>query len=371
MEAATPNNLATPKKLRKAVFSPLIEESPRKLSRSAMIENSLSYRENSFISNIGSPGNMRESFWNTLDISAVSQDTYMASYDPEVEQYEVDECTDADYFSRGLRSTPAKDSGKTPIRKSPFTLKSTKRSEREIFLEAQILELKRQLKQNQQSPVQILPDSTGPITCCLNEAIESSSSYFSDCSCEECILKMQNESLEKLMIACKTADLSGIVAELDRGVIPVNIQENDLGNSPLHFACSHDSKGEVRVAQLLLNSYGANKYLANDMGSTPLHYACLNGFLEIVQEFIWRQGMSPDLRDKEGKTPLFNAAFHGHLEVARLLLSCDENEGHRSCQPLCDVNARSRSDWTALHCACYSGHFQVTLPSPLPLSPPS
>ena len=77
--------------------------------------------------------------------------------------------------------------------------------------------------------------------------------------------------------------------------------------------------------------------------------------------------MSPDLRDKEGKTPLFNAAFHGHLEVARLLLSCDENEGHRSCQPLCDVNARSRSNWTALHCACYNGHFQVTLPSLLPL----
>lgn len=366
MEATTPNSsiLITPKKvMRRAVFSP--DESPRKLSRSAMTDSPSVVRDSSFISDYESPAlkKIRESFWSTLDISAVSQDnTYMAAYDPEVEQYEVDECTDAEYFTRGLiRSTPLKDSRKSLAAiKSPPTSKNVKRSEREMFLEAQILELQRQLKKSQQQPEDIVSESKDNSShhVSFNISVDSDS-HNSNCSCDACVNNLQNVLLENLIIACKTADLATITYLLDQDIISVNIQEDKLGNSSLHFACANDSKGDVRVTQLLINKYKANKYLANDSGSTPLHYACINGFFDIVYDFIMHQGMSPDVMDKEGKTPLFNAAFNGHMDVVKLLISCNENEGNRYCEPICDVNARSRSNWTSLQCACYNGHYEV------------
>lgn len=369
MEAATPNSsiLITPKKvMRRAVFSP--DESPRKLSRSAITDSPSVIRDSSFISYYESPAlkKIRESFWSTLDISAVSQDnTYMVAYDPEVEQFEVDECTDAEYFTRGLiKSTPLKDSRKslTAIKSPPTSKNVNKRSEREIFLEAQILELQRQLKKTQQEPEDITSESkdNNGHHVSFNISVDSDSdSHNSNCPCDACMNNMQNVLLENLMIACKTADLPTITYLLDQDVISVNIQEDKMGNSCLHFACANDAKGDVRVTQLLINKYKANKYLANDSGSTPLHYACINGFFDIAYDFIIHQGMSPDVVDNEGKTPLFNAAFNGHLDVVKLLVSCNDNEGNRYCEPICDVNARSRSSWTSLHCACYNGHYEV------------
>jgi ankyrin repeat protein len=279
-----------------------------------------------------------------------------------VEQFEVDECTDAEYFTRGLiRSTPLKDSRKSiTALKSPPTSKNVKRSEREIFLEAQILELQRQLKKSQQQPEDVISDSKDNSThhVSFNISVDSDS-HNSNCSCDACVNNLQNVLLENLIIACKTADLATITYLLDQDIISVNIQEDKMGNSSLHFACANDSKGDVRVTQLLINKYKANKYLANDSGSTPLHYACINGFFDIVYDFIIHQGMSPDVMDKEGKTPLFNAAFNGHMDVVKLLISCNDNEGNRYCEPICDVNARSRSNWTSLQCACYNGHYEV------------
>ena len=368
METPNSSMLITPKKvMRRAVFSP--DESPRKLSRSAITESPSVIRDSSFISDNESPAlKIRESFWSTLDISAVSQDnTYMVAYDPEVEQYEVDECTDAEYFNRGLiRSTPVKDSQKSfsALKCSPSPSENVKRSEREMFLEAQILELQRQLQKSQQQHEDVIPESkcNNKHNVSFNISMDSDS-HNSNCSCDVCINSVQNVLLENLLIACKTADLATISYILDQKIITVNIQEDKMGNTSLHFACAHDAKGDVKVTQLLLNKYKANKYLANDSGSTPLHYACINGFLDIVNDFIFHQGMSPDVTDNEGKTPLFNAAFNGHLEVVKLLISCNDNEGNRYCEPICDVNARSRSNWTSLHCACYNGHYEVSIVS--------
>ena len=106
--------------------------------------------------------------YSTLDISAVSQDnTYMVAYDPEVEQYEVDECTDAEYFNRGLiRPTPVKDSQKSfsALKCSPSPSENVKRSEREMFLEAQILELQRQIQKANNSTKMSFPNQNALIT---------------------------------------------------------------------------------------------------------------------------------------------------------------------------------------------------------------
>mmetsp|Transcript_2400 Transcript_2400/g.3685 ORF Transcript_2400/g.3685 Transcript_2400/m.3685 type:complete len:326 (+) Transcript_2400:46-1023(+) len=305
MDVFSPSNplIGTPRKAKKTFFSPILEESPRKISRCGFsIDSPYANRDASLISMSESPGKIRDTFWNTVDISTVSQDnTYLASYDNDGELYEVDECTDAEYFSKGLRPTPLKDRMKSPMtKKSP----ATKRSEREIFLEAQIMELKRQLQLTNTekpiaknlfpptityatvSPPTVVKDNNLHVSFNVSEDSQTCCYADTDCDCEDCKVRKQNESLARLITACKSADLEGIVAELDSEAVTVNIQENELGNCPLHFACSHDATGDRRVLQLLLDNFHADPLLTNDLGSTALHYACANNHREAANELL-------------------------------------------------------------------------------------
>ncbi len=75
--------------------------------------------------------------------------------------------------------------------------------------------------------------------------------------------------------------------------------------------------------------------------------AIAKGDLKKIESLL-KQGVNPNIRDKDGKTPLHNAAYLGHVAVAKLLLE------HGA-----DIHARDNANWTPLHWAAYKGHFDV------------
>ena len=121
-------------------------------------------------------------------------------------------------------------------------------------------------------------------------------------------------------------------------------------------------------------------------GTTPLYYAALCGFQDLVEhlvikypqhvnsrggcyvtplfaalsrrhfqtvELLRRNGADVNVRgnDTDGKTPLFSAAWYGDLEVVRVLLDYKV-----------DINARSPTNWTAMHYVSKGPHLGWTLP---------
>lgn len=60
---------------------------------------------------------------------------------------------------------------------------------------------------------------------------------------------------------------------------------------------------------------------------------------------------------QRGFSPIHCAAYNGHIESIKVLLKWDPPIGNHSTK--CEVNARSLHDETALHIACFRGHFDV------------
>ncbi|CAM9725985.1 unnamed protein product, partial [Phaeothamnion confervicola] len=67
----------------------------------------------------------------------------------------------------------------------------------------------------------------------------------------------------------------------------------------------------------------------NDLGETPLHLACSRG-LEKAAAFLCHAGADLQARDLEsGWTPLHRSLYHGHVRTALLLLGCGAELGDR------------------------------------------
>ncbi len=73
------------------------------------------------------------------------------------------------------------------------------------------------------------------------------------------------------------------------------IQDDDLGNTPLHGATSS------KEAQALIQA-GANIDAQNNLRWTPLHYAVNNNRIDLV-ELLIQVGANTKLKDKWGRTP--------------------------------------------------------------------
>lgn len=61
-------------------------------------------------------------------------------------------------------------------------------------------------------------------------------------------------------------------------------EQDDIGNTPLHMACSGGHEDTVR----LLVSHFANARIENDYGQTPTKTAILNGFTHLVPILNYR-----------------------------------------------------------------------------------
>lgn len=75
---------------------------------------------------------------------------------------------------------------------------------------------------------------------------------------------------------------SEIVALLLPKTQNINLQENHLGNTPLHIASIN---GDLKSAELLMNA-GAKTDIKNSLQKTPLDYAIKYGYTDVVAYFV-------------------------------------------------------------------------------------
>lgn len=97
-------------------------------------------------------------------------------------------------------------------------------------------------------------------------------------------------------------------------------KEDDLRQTPLHFAAHH---GREEVVTILLQA-GADANAAG-CGRTPLHAAAYGGHTSVVRMLLERGGAGASLEvadtgTGDGRTPLAKAAWQGHLDTVKLLL---------------------------------------------------
>ncbi len=104
---------------------------------------------------------------------------------------------------------------------------------------------------------------------------------------------MGNIGSSPLHKACNDKDIAKVRWAVQQAPSSVNLQESQMGWSPLHVAAFKSADAIVRE----LLQRGAQANLADKEGRTPLHLACLNGSDACVRALL-RGGARPDVRDK-------------------------------------------------------------------------
>ncbi|MFP3033743.1 MAG: ankyrin repeat domain-containing protein [Wolbachia sp.] len=133
--------------------------------------------------------------------------------------------------------------------------------------------------------------------------------------------------------------------------------KNIVGYTPLHFASQYGTENAVKY----FIDKGANVAVYNKEGNTPLSIAIKNNYtsivrilnqaslihaikvnkIETVQNFIDKEGVNVNAKDKDGRTPLHVAAEHNNThEISQLLIEKAAN-----------VNAKDKDGKTPLDLA--------------------
>lgn len=111
-----------------------------------------------------------------------------------------------------------------------------------------------------------------------------------------------------------------VAQHLANGNAPLNAQD-ELGNSPLHYAVNLDS---YEITQLLLK-HNATVNARNNQNVTPLHIAVRHRNTKLVS-LLLKHGADANSIDAEGNSPLHLTADYAHikcgLEIIALLRSC-------------------------------------------------
>ncbi|CAC5357222.1 unnamed protein product [Mytilus coruscus] len=153
----------------------------------------------------------------------------------------------------------------------------------------------------------------------------------------------------------------------------------DTGITPLMAAAYN---GHTDVVPFLLDIDVAFDS-ADHNESTALHYACLNNHADIVLLLV-SHGAEVDPVDQKNQTPFYISCCYGHMDIIKLLLFGNEPIkrsigskkitsllsdnpslfvpfSHHSLQinKCVDLYVKDVGGDTALHAACYNGHFEV------------
>lgn len=111
-----------------------------------------------------------------------------------------------------------------------------------------------------------------------------------------------------LMGAAKMGSKKIVLQHLACTHAPIN-EQDELGNSPLHYAVNIDS---YEIARALLEHH-ADANLQNSAGLTPLHVAIKHRNQKIVR-LLLRHGADPNRVDLHGNSPLHLTAAYAHTQ---------------------------------------------------------
>ncbi len=159
--------------------------------------------------------------------------------------------------------------------------------------------------------------------------------------------------------------------------LPAEVQDITLDDL---FAELEEKEPDIRIFQDFLNQGGDINAQHLD-ADTLLNRAVKKGYQAIVT-FLLEKNADLTIGDKDGDLPLHNAAWHCQSTIAILLLDhgadpsvCDKQQftplhqaafkGQKDLvkrllkNPLTDVNAKSRGDYTALHATAVTNKFEI------------
>lgn len=174
-----------------------------------------------------------------------------------------------------------------------------------------------------------------------------------------------------LMLACTKTNYETVELLLKHGAFVNNVNKD--GWSPLHLA---SRAGSPKIVKLLIdNGADVNKITKNKR--TALHTACLHGNLPVAKKLL--ENSAEKTEDSCGNSPLHECVLSGNIEICELLVKYGSD---RLCKNIsgfgllhlaasqgnddmvkylvqnleCDVNAKSSSGLTPLHCAAHRKH---------------
>jgi ankyrin repeat protein len=124
---------------------------------------------------------------------------------------------------------------------------------------------------------------------------------------------LDRDGRSQLHMAAHAND-AGRVAELIAAGADLNLQDKEMGLTPLHLAAQEYA---VDAARVLLEA-GASVDVVNEHGNSPLFVATFNshGRGELI-ELLREHGANPDLVNQHGQTPRRLAELIGNYDVAQ------------------------------------------------------
>ena len=124
-----------------------------------------------------------------------------------------------------------------------------------------------------------------------------------------------------LHIACQEGHHK-VVRVLEPHLSAEDIRAKDMEeNTTLHLACEG---GEMNIVQLLLDKGIGVRELMNERnvrGEAPIHFAARDGYKDIVEVLLNKDGTLDTLQDNCGFTPLHHAARNNQEKVIEFV--CD------------------------------------------------
>jgi len=119
-----------------------------------------------------------------------------------------------------------------------------------------------------------------------------------------------------MLVAVQSGDAKEL-AELikqDPG-FEVNMDQDGIGWTLLHYACLGDSRSPV--IPLLLAHPDVDANVKNTDGETPFYDACYYGYTSCVREMLKDSRVKVNEPRNNGDTPLWRAAYFGYLDIIR------------------------------------------------------
>jgi ankyrin repeat protein len=152
----------------------------------------------------------------------------------------------------------------------------------------------------------------------------------------------QSNELNPLQDAASKGELTVAEFLLNNGA-EISIGGGSSGYTALHYAANQGHKAMVE----LLLQHGAAVDARAQSGETALHLAAGRGFKNVAESLL-AQGADANARDDQNGTPLFRAAGQGRLALAQFLI-----------EKGADVNSKDNSGKTALVTAIVGKHVPV------------